>query len=77
MLALVLVAAAGASALVALMGADEPKETPMQSSDKKVSRSGYDIAPLQPGQVELLASKLTPEQYRVTQKSGKIGRAHV
>ena len=35
------------------MGADEPKETPMQSSDKKVSRSGYDIAPLQRAQVEL------------------------
>ena len=71
MLALAVIAVAvGAGALAAFGGADDAKELPMQPTNKTVSRSGYDIARLTPAQIEFLAKKLTPEQYRVTQKSG-------
>jgi peptide methionine sulfoxide reductase msrA/msrB len=36
----------------------------------RYSRSGYDITPLPRNRVAELAEKLTPEQYRVTQRSG-------
>ena len=71
MLALAVIAVAvGAGALAAFGGLDDAKEIPMQPTNKTVSRSGYDIARLTPAQIEFLAKKLTPEQYRVTQKSG-------
>lgn len=71
MLALAVIAVAvGAGALAAFSGLDDAKEIPMQPTNKTVSRSGYDIARLTPAQIEFLAKKLTPEQYRVTQKSG-------
>ena len=35
-----------------------------------LSASGYDITPLPPGDVAKLAAKLTPEEYRITQKAG-------
>jgi len=66
--------AVGAATLAAFGGLDdsksESKEITMQPSTKTVSRSGYNIAKLRPEQVELLAKKLSPEQFRVTQKSG-------
>ncbi len=34
------------------------------------SPSGYDITPLSPERVKELATKLTPEEYRITQKAG-------
>ena len=36
----------------------------------KYSKSGYDITPLPRAQVEKLASRLSPEAYRITQKAG-------
>ncbi|NCF39897.1 MAG: hypothetical protein GWP75_07250, partial [Planctomycetia bacterium] len=39
-------------------------------SDRRISPSGHDVTPLSREKVEALASKLTPEQYRLTQKSG-------
>jgi len=36
----------------------------------KISASGYDITPLSPERVKELAAKLTPEEYRITQKAG-------
>jgi peptide methionine sulfoxide reductase msrA/msrB len=71
MMALAVIAVVvGAGALAAFGGLDDAKEIPMQPTNKTVSRSGYDIARLTPAQIEFLAKKLTPEQYRVTQKSG-------
>lgn len=45
------------------------QETTMTQKNT-VSRSGYSVARLPPEKVTELAKKLTPEQYRVTQKSG-------
>lgn len=42
----------------------------MKKSDKSLSRSGYNITPFTKERVEILAKKLTPEQYKITQKSG-------
>ncbi len=39
-------------------------------TDRRISASGHDVTPLSSDRVEELASKLTPEQYRITQKSG-------
>ena len=39
-------------------------------TDRRISASGHDVTPLSRDRVEELASKLTPEQYRITQKSG-------
>ena len=64
---------AGAAVLAGLqaVGGGEPsKETMMSKPTSPLSRSGYDIRPLSPERVAELASKLTPEQYRVTQRSG-------
>ena len=36
----------------------------------KISKTGYDITPLTPDRVRMLASKLDKEAYRVTQQSG-------
>lgn len=36
----------------------------------RVSKSGYDVTPLSPQRVAELAAKLTPEQFRITQKAG-------
>jgi peptide methionine sulfoxide reductase msrA/msrB len=66
-------ALAAASMLAALRSRQTPslpiQDTAMKDS-KTVSRSGYSIARLSPDKVAELAKKLTPEQYRVTQKSG-------
>ncbi len=35
-----------------------------------LSASGYDITPLSPGEVAKRAARLSPEEYRITQKSG-------
>jgi len=54
----------------------ESKESPAKAPVKgqvmrpKISASGYDITPLPADQVAKLAAKLTPEQYRITQKAG-------
>ncbi len=42
----------------------------MKKTPRTLSRTGYDIAPLPREKVEILAKKLTPEQYKVTQKAG-------
>jgi len=42
----------------------------MMTVTPKISASGYDITPLPPSRVEELARKLTPEEYRITQKAG-------
>ncbi|MCE9618328.1 MAG: bifunctional methionine sulfoxide reductase B/A protein [Planctomycetes bacterium] len=42
----------------------------MKTKTRTLSRSGYSVAPLAKEQVEILAKKLTPEQYKVTQKAG-------
>ncbi len=42
----------------------------MDKTQKKVSKSGYDITPLPPERVAELAKKLDPEAFRITQKSG-------
>ncbi len=42
----------------------------MKNTHRPISRAGYNITPLTKEQVEILAKKLTPEQYKVTQKSG-------
>ena len=73
MLLAVVAMAAGAATLRAL----QPQESPVTSaqetsmtSPKTISRSGHSIARLPADKVAELARKLTPEQYRVTQKSG-------
>jgi peptide methionine sulfoxide reductase msrA/msrB len=65
--------ALGAGALHALQSGgamDAEQENPMKSNPPAVSRSGYSIARLPGAEVEQLAKRLTPEQFRVTQKSG-------
>jgi peptide methionine sulfoxide reductase msrA/msrB len=66
-------------ACIAVSDDDEHSVTPAahQSSKEsgsavapKYSKSGYDITPLSRERVEELAQKLTPEQYRITQKAG-------
>ncbi len=42
----------------------------MPTTTPKISSTGYDITPLSPERVKELAAKLTPEEYRVTQKAG-------
>ncbi len=51
----------------------QPDNTTTQTSGNDhtiLSASGYDITPLSKQQVEKLASKLDPETYRITQRSG-------
>jgi len=53
----------------------ESRENPAKTAkgaamSPKISSSGYDITPLSPERVKELAAKLTPEEYRVTQKAG-------
>lgn len=52
--------------------ADENPESrkPAQVNKPMLSKSGYDIRPLPRERVAELASTLTPEQYRITQKAG-------
>ncbi len=38
--------------------------------EPRYSKSGYDVTPLSPERVRALASKLSPEAYEITQKSG-------
>ncbi len=49
-----------------------PKEVAVTDADRerRYSRSGYDITPLSEAEKAPLVAKLTPEQYRITQKSG-------
>jgi peptide methionine sulfoxide reductase msrA/msrB len=49
---------------------DGSQETTMKKDTRELSRAGYDIRPLSPEKVAELAKRLTPEQYRVTQRSG-------
>jgi peptide methionine sulfoxide reductase msrA/msrB len=49
---------------------DGSQETTMKKDARDLSRSGYDIRPLSTEKVAELARRLTPEQYRVTQRSG-------
>ncbi|MFZ9689983.1 MAG: peptide-methionine (R)-S-oxide reductase, partial [Phycisphaerales bacterium] len=59
----------GASAAGTPPKAAQPDMKP--STTKHVySRAGWDVTPYAKAKVEELAAKLTPEQYRVTQKSG-------
>lgn len=44
-----------------------PKGPPMSP---KISASGYDVTRLSPERVKELAAKLTPEEYRITQRAG-------
>ncbi|MBK7404920.1 MAG: bifunctional methionine sulfoxide reductase B/A protein [Phycisphaerales bacterium] len=48
----------------------QPEDHPNVTHTHKYSKSGYDVTPLPRGQVEELASKLSPEAYKVTQKAG-------
>lgn len=54
----------------------ESKESPVSGPQKgeamkpMLTASGYDVAPLPPERVKELAAKLSPEEYRVTQKAG-------
>ncbi|MFK7959044.1 MAG: bifunctional methionine sulfoxide reductase B/A protein [Phycisphaerales bacterium] len=41
-----------------------------KASGRIISRSGYDVTPLTDAQKAPLIAKLTPEQYRITQKAG-------
>jgi peptide methionine sulfoxide reductase msrA/msrB len=68
-----------AAAVVGLGLAAAPNLTPpgrdastmtISETDRRISASGHDVTPLSRTEVERLASKLTPEQYRITQKSG-------
>ena len=55
------------------MSFDDPPSTleiSMKSKPRTLSRSGYNIAPLSKEKVAELAKKLTPEQFKVTQKAG-------
>jgi peptide methionine sulfoxide reductase msrA/msrB len=54
-----------------IAAADPPKEPTMKKDDPvPVSRSGYAVTRLSADEIERLAKRLTPEQFRVTQKSG-------
>ncbi len=60
--------------VVAACSRAESKETAKSTEKGKsmapvYSASGYDITPLPPGDVAKLAAKLTPEEYRITQKA--------
>jgi len=51
----------------------ESKKAPSNAGNNmnsKLSKTGYDITPLTPDRVRMLASKLDKESYRVTQQSG-------
>jgi len=48
----------------------DPAATKGPAMSPKISPSGYDVTPLSPERVKELAAKLTPEEYRVTQKAG-------
>ena len=50
----------------------KPAGTDMKPSTTKhvYSRAGWDVTPYAKAKVEELAAKLTPEQFRVTQKAG-------
>lgn len=47
-----------------------PSSSESSMSTPRYSTSGYDITPLKADRVAHLAEKLTPEQYRITQKAG-------
>ena len=55
----------------------QPERTQAKTKSKQVvndsspySEAGFDVTPLSPDRVEELASKLDPEAYKITQKSG-------
>ena len=63
--------AAGAAVLASLQSASTPPATDQEKKTMPLlSRAGHDITPLSEPQVAELAKRLTPEQFRVTQKSG-------
>ncbi len=73
--ALVLAFLAAASLSACRPGADTKGGESVEGSGenpggRRFSKSGYDISPLSPERVKELASKLDPEAYRVTQRSG-------
>ena len=45
-------------------------EEPPMSAERTFSSSGYDITRLDEGKISVLASKLSPEAFEITQKSG-------
>ena len=69
-----IVIASGAAMLAMLQagqaGDSLPQESNVDKPKPSVSRSGYAVARLSADKVAELAKRLTPEQYRVTQKSG-------
>jgi len=72
---LAVIAMAAAGGLLAMLEPGEtPATTPQEETVNKprpsISRSGYPIARLSTDKVAELAKRLTPEQFRVTQKSG-------
>ena len=70
-LVLIVLVAAVSLALAArsTVAGDGPTTRPADDRPR-YSEAGYDITPLPAAQVEALAAKLTPEQYRITQKAG-------
>jgi peptide methionine sulfoxide reductase msrA/msrB len=72
------VALAGCGAVGAQRAGGDPEAAPQRSKTiaegkslmPKYSKSGYDVTPLASEQVALLAAKLDPETYRITQKAG-------
>ncbi len=70
---------AAALAVILLGVAAGPGQTPPdrnastmtdRDSKKQISSAGFDVTPLSRAKVEVLAKKLTPEQYRITQNAG-------
>jgi len=70
---------AAALAVIGLGVAPGPERTPSdrnattmndRDSQKQISSAGFDVTPLPRAEVETLAKKLTPEQYRITQNAG-------
>jgi peptide methionine sulfoxide reductase msrA/msrB len=79
MITLFIVAALAVIAVIGLGVAASPNQTPpdrntstMPDRDpqKQISSAGFDVTPLPREEVEVLAKKLTPEQYRITQNAG-------
>jgi peptide methionine sulfoxide reductase msrA/msrB len=71
--ATIVVAGVGAAFGPPSIGSPRKETTVRTTTDAQgriLSAAGHDVTPLSPGKVEQLAKKLTPEQYRITQKAG-------